>query len=196
MRNVLLLLGALLPLVSAGVYMTSVVQGKSRPQRTTRLLMVVIGGLSFWALAAAHDHSGVLLALVSFVQAVAIWGLSFKRGIGGSGRLDFVCLGLCATGVVLWLACGQSLFGLCMSIIADVVACVPSFCKTVRLPHTESLAFYALDTVAGLCILLASARTLPALLYPAYIVLINSAFVLAIWWPRPRKSVGCELATP
>lgn len=184
MRNILLILGSLLPLASAGVYMASILRGKSRPHRMTRLLMVMIGALSLGALLAAHDRAGVWLALVSFVQAVAIWMLSFKRGMGGRDRLDFVCFGLCLAGIVLWLASGESLFGLGMSIVADMVACVPSLRKTVRWPHTESLAFYALDTVAGICIMLASVRTPAALLYPAYIVLINGVFVLVIWWPR------------
>jgi multisubunit Na+/H+ antiporter MnhG subunit len=77
-----------------------------------------------------------------------------------------------------------------MSIIADIVACVPSLYKTVRLPHTESLAFYALDVVAGACIVLASSHTFAALLYPLYIMLINAVFVAIIWRAAYRPQLA------
>jgi hypothetical protein len=153
----------------------------------TRLLMVVIGTLSFGALWAAGDASGIWLALTSLVQALFIWALSFKRGIGGRDRLDIICLVLCLMGAVLWLVSGQSLLGLILSIVADIIACVPSLLKTVRLPHTESVWFYVLDTIAGGCIVFASAHTQAAMLFPVYIVLANGVFVAVIWWPRKRR---------
>ena len=184
MRTSLLGLGVLLPVVSSGVYVASILRGKSRPHRMTRLLLVVICALSFGALAAAHDHAAIWLALVSLVQAVAIWALSLKRGLGGRDRLDFICLALCAVGLFLWLGSGQSLFGLSMSIVADFIACVPSIRKTIRLPHTESWLFFGIDTIAGACVALASSHTFTALLYPVYITLFNAAFVVVIVWPR------------
>lgn len=184
MRQLLLVSGSLLPLVSSVVYIASILKGKSRPHRMTRLLMVVIGVLFYGSLLAGHDTSGVWLALVSLVQAVIIWLLSLKWGMGGKDRLDFICLGLCVAGLGLWLVSGQSLFGLGMSILADLVACVPSLRKTICWPHTESAAFFLLDTGAGLLIVLAGPFTWRAVLFPAYIVLINALYVAVICWPR------------
>jgi hypothetical protein len=69
-----------------------------------------------------------------------------------------------------------------MSIVVDLIACLPSLYKTIQLPHTESWLFYALDAIAGLSILLVSAHSLTAILYPAYIMLINGAYVFIIWF--------------
>ncbi len=181
MRTALLILGSLLPLLASLIYIVSIVRGKSKPQRTTRLLLMLITGLSFITLVAGHDTSGVWLALVSFIQGVVIWVLSLWRGIGNAlNRLDFACLLLCALGVVLWLTSGQSIVGLIASIVADLIACVPSLVKTWRLPHTESLWFFGLDVLAALLIAAAGPYGWQALLFPVYIAAVNATYVLVI----------------
>lgn len=191
MNIVLLILATLLPLLSGVVYIVSIVRGGTKPQRTTRLLLLLISGLSFFALLAARDVSGLWLALASFVQAAVIFSLSLRFGMGGRDRLDIICFGVCIGGIVLWLGFGQSLVGLGAAIVADVVAIVPSLVKTWRLPHTEIWLFYALDCIAAVCVLCADqVQSLQTLAYPIYILFINFIFVLAIVRICILKAVG------
>lgn len=192
MKLTLLLIGSGLPLLSAVAYSVSIIRGKSRPQRMTRLLLVFIGALSFATLWAAHDTAAIWLALVSLVEAIVIWALSWRGGMGGRGRLDGICFGLCVLGMVLWLASGESLVGLVMAVAADFVACLPALRKTLRWPHTEPALFYASGVLAALAIALASAHTFRALLYPVYIMVIDSVFVVAIRWPRRVAAIPTE----
>jgi len=178
-----LIIGSAMPFCAGSVYIASILRGKTKPQRMTRFLMVVMTALSFAALLAGHDHSGVWIAGASLLQGVPIWVLSFRYGIGGRSRLDVVCLLCCGAGLALWALSGQSLFGLLMSIVADFIGCIPSLHKTVRLPHTESWLFYAIDTVASLLVVCAAGPSLKAALYPAYLFLVNLAFVGIICWP-------------
>jgi hypothetical protein len=150
--------------------------------------MVVITALMTLSLWAAGDTSGIWLALVSFLQAIFILVLSFKKGMGGHQFIDYACLGLCMVGIGVWLVSGESWTGLIASVVADCIAIVPSLRKTIRYPHTELMAFYALDAVAGVVILLAGPFTLRAMFFPFYIALINAVFVVAIQWPR-RQTV-------
>lgn len=184
MRNVLLIIGLLLPLVATVAYAGSILKGKSIPQRMTRFLLVVITGVLTGSLWASGDTSGLWLALTSFIQSLFLWVLSFKYGIGGRDRLDMICLVLCLAGLGLWIVSNQPWIGLLASIAADAIAMVPALRKTIRLPHTEMTAFYAIDTVAGLAIMFAGPLTVQAMLFPAYIAVINFAFVVAIRWPR------------
>jgi hypothetical protein len=186
MRTTLLIIGSLLPLISAVVYMVSIVRGNSRPERMTRFLLLVITGVMTASLWAAGDTSGLWLALVSFLQSLAIWVLAFKWGMGGRDRLDMICLVLCFAGVVIWLGSDQPWIGLLASILADLIACIPSLRKTIRWPHTELMAFYLFDTIAGVAILLAGPFTLEAMVFPLYIAAINLAYVVAIKWPRSQ----------
>ncbi len=188
MRTILLLLGLLLPVVGSVTYAVSIIRGKTRPQRMTRFLLMIITALMWGSLVAADDRSGVWLALVAFVQAVTIWALSLKRGIGGGDRLDVICLLICALGVAFWLLFGQARIGLLASILADIAASAPALRKTIRMPHTELLLFYALDTLAGVCILFAGPLRLQAMIFPAYITAINLLFAVAIWLPRLRAA--------
>jgi hypothetical protein len=147
----------------------------------TRFLLLALGVVSWAALVASHDQAGVWLAFVSLVQAIVLWLLSLQRGIGGRDPLDWWCLVLCAIGIILWLLSRESMFGLCMSIVADTVACIPSLRKAWRLPHTESATFYWLDVFASICIVAAAPLRWQAQLYPVYLAAVNTVFGLAIW---------------
>jgi hypothetical protein len=187
MRTILLVAGSLLAILSAAMYVISILERKSKPQRMTRFLMVVITALMVGPLWVAGDTSGVWLALTSFLQAVLVLVLTFRYGMGGRSRLDMLCVVLCCVGMICWLVSGQSWSGLVASVVADFVAVIPSLHKTVRLPHTELALFYILDVVAGVCILLAGPFTLEAMFFPVYVILINAVFVAAIQWPRKHS---------
>jgi len=195
MHTSLLIVGALLPMVSAAVYVWAIVRGPVRPQRMTRFLLAAIGALSLASLFASGDRAGLWLAVTSFIESAVIWVLSWWRGIGGRDPLDIACLVLCGVGVAWWIASGDSMAGLIASCVADLIACIPSFVKTVRLPHTESGLFYLLGTLAGLCIALAGPYGWQQLLFPVYILFINAVFMLAIWRPsRLRKRIAPDAA--
>ncbi|HSX17125.1 MAG TPA: hypothetical protein VLH86_03435 [Patescibacteria group bacterium] len=192
MRTALLIIGSALPVFASLAYVLSIVRGKSRPERMTRFLLVVITALMVASLWATDDTSGIWLAWVSFVQAIFIFGLSLKYGMGGRDRLDYACLALCGVGIGLWLLSDWPWMGLIASIAADCIAMIPALRKTIRLPHTELTLFYAVDTFAGLFILFAGPYTLKAMALPAYIAAINFAFVLAIEWPRRQPVPTAE----
>ena len=180
MRTILLSVGAFLPLISGGIYVLSILRGKTKPQRMTYFLMSAITGLACIALWASGDTSGVWLAFASFIQALIICALALRLGIGGREKMDIICLILCAIGLVLWLVTGESLVGLLAAILADFIAVVPSLHKTIRWPETEIWIFYGLDTVAAGLILLAGPSVWPEILYPVYLLLINAVFVYII----------------
>lgn len=193
MRNVFLAAGTLLPLLGTGVYVVSILRGISKPHRMTRLLLTVITGLSFFALLAGHDTSGVWLALVSFVQAIGIYLLSLKYGMGGRDTFDFICMALCTAGLAAWWVTGESLSGLLASILADLVAVLPSLRKTWRLPHTEDGWFYAIDTIAAALIVIAGPYHVSAVLFPGYIFGINAVFAVAVWRGRLLRGLRTAL---
>ena len=189
MYTLLLVMGLFSEIAATAVYARDIVWGSVRPERMTRFLLAVITGLSFISLLAGNDRSGVWLALVSFAESIILFGLSLWRGIGGTNRLDVICLALCMIGVGWWLVSGESLAGLLASIIADCIACIPSLVKTVRLPHTESLWFYLLGVISAACVAAVGPYDWRSLLYPLYIMIINAAYVIPIVRPRKVKAI-------
>ncbi|HSX28122.1 MAG TPA: hypothetical protein VLF60_01590 [Candidatus Saccharimonadales bacterium] len=190
MRNVLLMVGSGLPTLSTIVYIISVVQGKTKPHRTTYTLFVLITSLTFASLLASHDRSGIWLAGVSVLQTLAICGLAFKWGMGGKDPFDVLCVLLCVGGIAVWLATGESLIGLLAAIVADFLALLPALRKMWRHPYTEIWTFYALDTVAALAIVAAGPYGWRAVLYPGYLSSVNFLCVAIIAWRQRQKRIA------
>jgi len=174
-------------MVASLSYIAGILRGEVKPERMTRFLLAIITALSLVALVAGDDQSGVWLGLTSFIQSLAIGILSIRYGMGGTSRLDIACLGLCALGIGLWIVSGESLFGLAISVVADLVACVPSLVKTYRYPHTEQSLAYVLDMFAGVCIMAAGPFGWQALIFPGYLAVVNGVFVVLIAQPSWRK---------
>jgi hypothetical protein len=160
--------------------MVSIFQGKSKPQRTTSLLLLIICFLSYASVRVSGATPSLWLAFSSFIQSAILWVVSLWFGVGGKGSVDYWCMLLCILGVALWLVSGQSLYGLLASIIADFVSVLPSLLKTIRLPGTESWPFYFIDAAAAMMIVCLGSWSLRLLLYPLYIATINGVFVLII----------------
>jgi len=163
------------------VYIHSIFQGKTRPHRTTRFVLMVITILSVWSL--STDKSAAFwLALASAIQCAAVFVLSIKRGMGGWARLDIICLVIALVGISIWQSTGYPVIGLYASILADFIGYIPAFVKTYMLPDTEDWRFFAIDTVASVFTFMALETFTPySLGYPVYIFLANVGMVILIF---------------
>lgn len=186
MHSILIIISTILVLVSPLVYIHSILYGTTKPHRTTRFVLLVITSLSTATLWEARD-AAFYLAFASAVQALLVFALSIKRGMGGWSKTDIVCLLIALGGIVLWQVSDRPLLGLLASLVADYVGMIPAIIKTYKLPHTEDWRFFAIDTVAGFISIAAlSSFTLYSLSFPIYIVLINALMVALIVWPRAK----------
>ena len=61
----------------------------------------------------------------------------------------------------------------------------PTLIKTFKIPSSETIAFYAIDSTAALMsICVVNEPTIGAYLFPAYIFIINLVMVLLILRPK------------
>lgn len=81
--------------------------------------------------------------------------MSLWRGMGGSSKVDWLCFGIAALGVVGWKITGNPVVAIWFSILADLSAYIPAFIKTWKHPKTESPWYYALSGLAALLSLIA-----------------------------------------
>ncbi len=164
-------------------------RGVTRPQRMTRLVLSIITTITFIGLLAQKNYAVLGLAFVSMLQGYAILGFSIKRGIGGKNPLDFICLGIAATGIILWQVTNEPLLAIVFSILADFAGMIPAVIKTYHLPFTESWPFFALDSMAGIFAFLAITDvSLKTAVYPIYIFVINGVMLSVI--VARQKAVG------
>jgi hypothetical protein len=142
---------------------------------------MLIAILTAASILAQHNYVAIWLAGASAVQAVFIFGLSIKHGMGGKGKLDIICLSIALVGIILWQVTRQPVLALYFAILADFTGIIPSIIKTYKRPETEIWSFFAIDAVAGLLTLVVSKHwTAQDVSYPLYILLINSLMITVI----------------
>jgi hypothetical protein len=150
MTAIVLILSTILLLIAPIAYGVSIVRGKTRPHRLTRLAVMAGLLLTFGSAISINANPGVLLLTgICAVQGVVIFILSLWRGMGGGKRLlDWVCFLIAIVGLVVWRLSGNALTGMWFAIFADFMAYLPAYVKTWQHPHTESHWFYTFS-IAG-----------------------------------------------
>ncbi len=181
MQTLLIILSSVLALISPLIYGRSILKGDTKPHRTTRFVLLLITTLSTASLIAQHNTVAVWLAGAATLQAIGIFYLSIKRGMGGWSKSDILCLVIALFGIVIWQTTNNPILGLYFSILADFTGMIPAIIKTYKLPHTENVWFFILDTIAGFCTLLAvNSFTTEQIAYPIYIIFINITMTILI----------------
>lgn len=184
-RQIFLILSSLLAFAAPFFYTYSVLKGRARPHRTTRLVLLVITTLAFASLLAQNDTVAVWLAGIGTFQTSIVFLLSLKYGMGGWSKLDLICLGIAALGIVIWRVTDNPALALYAAIAADFTGVVPTLVKTWKHPHTEALSYFVMGIISDILNLLAVRTLSPqTVAYPLYLTLINSAIILLILRPR------------
>lgn len=185
MQIAFIFLSSLLVFVSPLIYAKAILKGRAKPHRTTRFVLLLIMSLATASLFARHDTVVIWLTGVSALQAILLFGLSIRYGMGGWSKTDILCLIIAFVGVIVWQTTKEPSLALYASIVADFTGMVPAIIKTYKYPQTEIWSFFLLDVFAAIFILLAlKSWTVQEFSYPLYIMIINSIMVLLITRPK------------
>jgi hypothetical protein len=115
------------------------------------------------------------------VLTSVIFALAIRRGEGALGAVERVMLAVAAGGVVGWLVAGEPVVATACVVAADLIGAAMMLPKTYRDPESETLATFALASVAGAFAAGAVGRLdASLLLYPGYFCVANGAIALLI----------------
>lgn len=156
MQEFLLILSAILTIVASSIYCVSILNGRTKPHRITRLVLFFVLTLNFVSVLAANGNLGAVLyaGIICFFGA-AFFLLSLQRGMGGATVFDWVCFAIAMGGVIGWQITGNAVVGIWLAVAADLVAYIPAFLKTWEHPNTESPWLYILSSLGSFCGLIA-----------------------------------------
>lgn len=172
-------LGVLLNLIGGIGYIIDTLKGKTKPNKITWF---------FWALApliafAAEIQQGVgLSSLMTFsvgLSPLLIFVASFinKNSQWKLTTFDLICGGLSLCGLILWSITRIGNIAIFFSIMADLLASLPTLIKAYKAPETESSLIYLLSGINGLIALLTiKTWTFEFYGFPLYILLFNIIF--------------------
>lgn len=182
MTALFLTLSTLFLLIAPITYVVSIIRGKTRPHRLTRLAVMAALLLSFASALAAGANPGILLlAGISAVHGVVIFVLSLWRGMGsGTRTLDWACFLLAVVGLAAWQLSGNALIGIWFAISADLVAFIPAYVKTWRNPGTES-PWFSIFSVVGASLTLVAYPLQASSVFQMYIILGSLIMVICIY---------------
>lgn len=131
--------GALLNIIGSGTYAYSTIKGKTKPNRVTWFLWALAPLIAF----GAQIGEGVKLAslmtfmvgfgplivfIASFMNRKAFWKIT---------KLDIFCGFISVLALLMWLVTGDGLAAIIFSILADLVAAIPTLVKAFTEPETE-----------------------------------------------------------
>lgn len=183
-------LGVAVNLLGSASYIIDTVRGKVRPNRVSWGLWALAVLIAF----AAEKSQGVgiqslatfivgfsplLIFIASFVNKKAYWKIT---------RLDWVCAALSLAGLLLWRLTRMGDVAIVFSIIADLMAGIPTLLKSYRFPETENWVEFLTSFInVGIALLTVKTWTFAYYGFPLYILLFDVTAFLLIKFKLGRR---------
>jgi hypothetical protein len=187
-RDMLSIAAAILGAISYIPYIRAILVGETKPHRATFGIWSFIGTVQVISYVAAGARVTVLLPLVYLLGEMIVFVLSFKRGVGGTSKLDLFCLGGAVVGIAGWIITDNPEVALYLGIFASLCGFIPTVKKTYLLPHTENALSWGMAAVAASMNLLAVPRLEFYLIsYPIYTFTFDTIMTLLTTLPHAGR---------
>ncbi len=156
------------------LYYISIVQGRSRPNRATWIILTVVGVLIAASYYASGARNTMWVALAYTVGPLIAAILAFKYGEGGTTRFDIYCLVGCAASVILWVLSENPVYTLVINIFIDFLGILPTLKKSFIDPLSEDGLAWSVTTFSNLLNIFAiELWVFSVAVYPVYMLIVN-----------------------
>ncbi|MGH2445009.1 MAG: hypothetical protein ACRDGD_03095 [Candidatus Limnocylindria bacterium] len=188
------IIGAIIGSLGGFYYLYETVVGNAQPNRITWLLwgifpMVIfvaqraqgVEGLS-WASFVA-GFTPLLIVAASFFNQKAYWK---------SEPRDYYLMAAAIVGIILWAITDNPILAILFSLLADMLAGIPTLIKSYRHPQSESWIAYAISTFGfGISFLSVQTFNFENTAFVAYLFVMNGACaLLASRGRKPKQATG------
>lgn len=193
MFQYIVLIGAVVNLAGAFVYIRDTLRGETKPNRVSWLMWTIAPMIATvaalfdgvrWAVLPVFMTGFVplLVFIASFVNPKAYWKLE---------KFDYICGGLSLLALILWGVTKEPLIAIIFSIASDGFAVVPTVAKSLKHPDTESVEAYVTGLFNALTSFFAlKTFGLSELAFPIYLVLANSSLIAGVYLGRLKKPIA------
>jgi hypothetical protein len=194
---VLGLLGGLVGIACTVPYVRDTVRGATRPHRGTWLIWGVLAAVACLSQRADGASWSLVLTGSQAILTALVFVLAIRYGEGGLTRFELSLMSVAGAGVIGWLIAHDPVIAVVCVIVADIAAAAMMTPKAYRDSHSETLAMFALASVAGaLAAGAVGAPDVSLLLYPGYYCVVNGFMALLIFCWRGRESRTSPIAPP
>lgn len=162
-------------------YTKSMLRGKSKPHRVTRLIVWLASIAGILGVLQNANLAAQVFAFIFFARATYLLIMSFIYGVGGATKLDKSCLVIGILALILYGITGSGLLAIAFGLLADLIGYIPTFVKTYHNPSSEDPTFFALEGLAALFGIIAVGSLQLGIIFPVYFFLCCAVILLLIY---------------
>lgn len=166
---------SLLNVIGTGSYVVQTLRGNTRPNRVSWLLWSVAPLIA----AAAQFREGVgLITLSTFMNGfmpllILIASFINRKAYWKASTFDYFCGSISVLALILWLVTGEGLLAIGLSILADLMAAIPTLRKSYSEPESEHPTAFLFSAIAsGITLLTIDEWRIENYSFATYILLI------------------------
>lgn len=163
---------------------------RTTPNRVSYFIWWTLSVINFFAYRAAGEKETLLLPLIGCFTSGTILLLSLKWGERKWYPVDKYCLGLGILAISFWWITESPLAAICIIVIADALAVVPTISKICRNPWSENITGWT----CGFCASIANTFAIKELtwangVYNGYMVLSFSSVLIALFYGHRTNKI-------
>jgi hypothetical protein len=173
-------------------YWYAIVQGRTRPNRATWWIWLVVGILIMLSYRAAGASTTLWVPVTYVIGPFITSLLAIKFGEGGWTKFDRICLLSSLASIGLWSVSKSSDLTLSINIGIDFLGALPTIRKSFIDPNSENLLAWSIFTAAHALNLLAiDLWSWQVMVYPIYMFVMCGLICWLLWQGRrkTRKSI-------
>jgi hypothetical protein len=171
----------ILSLISPIFYTKSMLAGKSKPHKVTRLIVWFAAVSGVLGILHSSNMAGIIFACIFFARASYLLVMALIYGTGGASPLDKWCLVIGILALIVYAVTRNGLLAISFGILADLIGYIPTFVKTWHKPDSEDPTFFVIEGLASMLAVIAIWQLRVDILFPIYFVLCSAAVVLLIY---------------
>jgi hypothetical protein len=183
------IVGALIGSLGGLYYLYETIAGKAQPNRITWLLWGVFPMVIFVAQRAQGVEGISWTSFVAGFTPLLIVAGSFlnRKAYWKSEPRDYGLMAAAIVGIILWAITDNPVLAILFSLLADLLAGIPTLIKSYRHPRSESWIAYAISAFGfGISLLSVQIFDLENTAFVAYVFAFNGA--CAVLASRGRKA--------
>jgi hypothetical protein len=190
MKEVFALISFIIIVAPIIPYTKDMARGRVKPSRSTRVMFLGLLLLAFFQQHSLGAGLGLALLVGEILGSLAILLFSIRYGVGGLAKLDIACYTLLILDLGIWAVTNNALLAIVLTMVADMIALVPTVVKTWKDPQSETYYWWLMGVVAPVFGILSEGNfSLQEVLFPVYLLLANLAVVLLVVVPRGASRV-------
>ena len=144
------ILSGLIALFSSFHYIRDIIRGNTKPHRMAWVIFITLSGISFFAQFAEGATSSLWFPLVLFIQAVIIFSLTLKYGVGGFSKINVISLLLAICIMIVWIITKSAAIAIICTISVNTIGKFLVALKVNKLPNTEYLPTWIYSVAASI----------------------------------------------